>query len=221
MKKRKDWRENMNDAVLCIFTKAPIPGQVKTRLIPTLGKEGACKLYEELILNTLRLSSVLGFAEVRLYCTPTTTHPFLKTCADKFDIQLHLQEGDDLGARMDKALSDSLDKFDNALVIGCDCPWMQKRDLEQALAVLSVEKRVVLGPATDGGYYLLGLSSSMPFLFEDMPWGQASVLRETKERLRSAGVNWSELDERRDLDRPEDIIEYRKLTASTKKVTVR
>ena len=205
----------MNDAVLCIFTKSPIPGQVKTRLIPALGKEGACKLYEDLIINTLKLAMTIGFAEVRLYCTPSITHPFLKACADKFDVQLHLQEGDDLGARMDNALSDSLDKFDYALVIGCDCPWMKNEDLQQALMLLSTGQKVVLGPAADGGYYLLGLDSSMPFLFKNMRWGEPSVLSETKERLKNAGLSWSELDEHRDLDRPEDLIEYKKLTATS------
>jgi rSAM/selenodomain-associated transferase 1 len=202
----------MNDTVLCIFTKSPIPGQVKTRLIPALGKEDACKLYEELVVNTLKLATTIGFTEVRLYCTPSTTHPFFKACADKYDVQLHLQEGDDLGARMDKALTDSLGEFDYALVIGCDCPWMEKKDLQQALTTLSAGEKVVLGPALDGGYYLLGLDSSMPFLFKDMPWGEPSILRETKERLRSAGLSWSELEEHRDLDRPEDLIEYRKLS---------
>jgi rSAM/selenodomain-associated transferase 1 len=205
---------NNQDAVLCVFTKTPIAGNVKNRLIPSLGEEKACQLYQSLLTRTLETACSSGFTEIRLYCTPTTEHPFLQTCAKNYAVQLFLQKGDDLGARMDRALTDGLKEFSCAVVIGCDCPWLTLDDLEQAYRSLTKDKGVVLGPACDGGYYLLGLSSPHPMLFENMSWGDSSVLNETRRRLSKAGVSWSELTEHPDLDRPEDLIAYNQLVNS-------
>ncbi|MBT4889419.1 MAG: DUF2064 domain-containing protein, partial [Rhodospirillales bacterium] len=109
---------------------------------------------------------------------------------------------------------DGLKEFSCAVVIGCDCPWLTLDDLEQAYRRLTIDKEVVLGPASDGGYYLLGLSSPRPMLFENMSWGDSSVLNETRRRLSKAGLSWSELTEHPDLDRPEDLIAYNQLVNS-------
>jgi uncharacterized protein len=202
------------DGVLCVFTKAPVPGKVKTRLIPALGEEQAVELYRDLLTRTLTTACASNIARVRLYCTPTTDHPFLLECANNFDVQLCLQEGDDLGARMDNALTAGLTEFAYALVIGCDCPWLTSEDLNLASARLATETEVVLGPATDGGYYLLGLCSPQKGLFEAIPWGSPAVLAETRQRLAAAGTDWLELVEYPDLDRPEDLSAYEKLLSA-------
>jgi rSAM/selenodomain-associated transferase 1 len=126
-------------------------------------------------------------------------------------VQLYLQEGDDLGARMFNALSEGLKEFAYAIVIGCDCPWLTREDLELASDSLTGDKDAVLGPAVDGGYYLLGLNSAQNSLFENIPWGSASVLPETRRRLAEAGISWHELMEHPDLDRPEDLKAYEEL----------
>jgi len=201
------------EGVLCVFTKAPVPGQVKTRLIPTLGEARATELYQTLLTRTLKTACSSDIDQVRLYCTPTTDHPELIEYANKFDIELCLQQGEDLGARMCKALEDGLEEFDYALVLGCDCPWLKTEDLNLAYNNLSTKKEVVLGPAEDGGYYLLGLRSPKNFLFENMPWGGPDILQQTRKRLREAAINWFEIAEYPDLDVPEDLPAYERLLA--------
>ena len=199
--------------VLCVFTKAPEPGQVKTRLIPALGKTAATELYQSLLTRTLATACSSGLVLVRLYCTPTTEHPFLQKCANDFNVELRLQEGGDLGARMSNALEAGLDEFDFALVLGCDCPWLKKTDLKLAYSKLSSGAEVVLGPAADGGYYLLGLCALENKLFENIPWGSSSVLSETRQCLSDMSMDCFELKEYSDLDVPEDLPAYEKLIA--------
>ena len=198
---------------MCVFTKAPVPGQVKTRLIPTLGEARATELYQTLLTRTLETACSSDIDQVRLYCTPTTDHPELIGYAKKFDIELWLQQGDDLGARMCKAMEDSLAEFDYALVLGCDCPWLKTEDLNLAYNKLASNKDVVLGPAEDGGYYLLGFRSSNKILFENMSWGGPDILQETRRRLRIAAIDWFEIAEYPDLDVPEDLPAYERLLA--------
>ncbi len=202
------------EGVLCVFTKAPVPGQVKTRLIPTLGEAKATELYQNLLTRTLKTACSSNIDQVRLYCTPTTDHPELIGYAKKFDIELWLQQGDDLGARMCKAIEDGLDEFDYALVLGCDCPWLKTEDLNLAYHKLASNKDVVLGPAEDGGYYLLGFRSLNKILFENMSWGGPDILQETRRRLRIAAIDWFEIAEYPDLDVPEDLPAYERLLAN-------
>ncbi len=197
--------------VLCVFSKAPVPGQVKTRLIPALGEEKTNELYRSLLTRTLTTACSSSIACVRLYCTPTTEHPFLQTCAENFDVQLYLQRGRDLGEKMCNALNEGLNEFAYALVIGCDCPWLTTQDIDLACTHLATDNEAVLGPATDGGYYLLGLCSVQKSLFEDISWGGPTVLAETRQGLADAAISWYELPEYRDLDRPEDLPAYERL----------
>ena len=197
--------------VLCIFSKAPVPGKVKTRLIPALGETAATELYQRLLIGTLKTACSSNISQVRLYCTPSITHPVLQECAQEFDIELHLQKGPELGTRMSQALSEGLYDFDYALVLGCDCPWLKISDLNEAYTRLAEGTEVVLGPAEDGGYYLLGLRSRQNHLFENMSWGKSNVLKETRLRLLGASIDWDEINEYPDLDLPEDLPAYNKL----------
>ena len=192
--------------VLCLFTRTPEAGRVKTRLIPALGEAGATKLYRDLLNTTLQTAVASGVDTIRLYCWPDIEHPFLRDCVKEFPIQLWVQEGEDLGERMNRALSQGLRDFDYALVLGCDCPSVTAKDLDLACDALADGLDLVLGPAVDGGYYLLGLTSPCDFLFRDMSWGTSSVLSETRRRVAAAGLEWSELPTYRDIDRPEDLV---------------
>lgn len=195
------------DTALLVFAKAPVAGQVKTRLSPPLTPEEAARLHRTLVCRTLTNARGVPGIRPRLYCAPDTGHPFFQACAARFQVTLWLQRGADLGARMGQALREALTDHRSALLVGCDCPDLGPVLLERARAAL-IHRDAVLGPALDGGYVLLGLSRYLPGLFQDIPWGGDRVLAISRQRLRQAGLDWHELSPLRDLDRPEDLAQY-------------
>lgn len=192
------------NARLQVFAKAPLPGLAKTRLIPALGAEGAAALQQRLIRHTLATAARSGLATA-LWCHPDTAHPFFAVCAGEFTVDLRAQQGRDLGERMHHALCSGLAGDGVALLIGTDCPALAAADLRAAANALTADCDAVLGPAADGGYYLIGLRRPLPTLFHDMPWGTADVLARSRDRLRAAGLHWHELPLRHDIDTPDDL----------------
>ncbi|MGH8508029.1 MAG: TIGR04282 family arsenosugar biosynthesis glycosyltransferase [Gammaproteobacteria bacterium] len=200
-------------SVLQVFAKAPIPGQVKTRLISALGVNRATHLYMRLVHHTLITAKHSSFERVELWCFPTTTHDFFSHCSRTYGISLRTQEGLDLGVRMAHALSDGLASHDSAVLIGSDCPALTSTDLDRSARLLSEGYDAVLGPAQDGGYFLIGLTKISPFLFKDIQWGTDGVLALTRTRLSALMWRWRELPERWDLDRPDDLLKFARTPA--------
>jgi rSAM/selenodomain-associated transferase 1 len=190
---------------LLVFAKAPIPGQVKTRLIPSMGATSAASLHEKLVFHSLKTVTNSGLGPVELWCTPSEEHPFFKLCAEKFQLELHKQTDGEIGKRMAYAFDHTLRKVPSALLIGTDCPSLTQDDLKEAAEVLAQGMDAVIGPAEDGGYVLLGLHRFTPKLFAGISWGTDLVFKETRERLRVWRWRWHELKERWDVDRPEDL----------------
>lgn len=197
------------DSRVLLFAKAPVPGRVKTRLIPLLGSRGAALLYRRLLESTTALVAGSGLAPVQCCCSPAVDHPCFAQLATRHRLQLTRQTGEDLGARMMNAAGEALSGCGSVLLIGADCPALQPRHLEQALEWLQQGADAVLGPAQDGGYVLLGLTRVAPELFREMPWGGDRVLAKTRQRLRELGWTWRELEQLWDVDRPEDVVRYR------------
>lgn len=195
---------------LLVFAKAPVPGEVKTRLIPALGAAGAAALHERLVDRALATAVAAAVGPVELCCTPDDPHPALAALARVHGAALAAQGPGDLGDRMHAALSRALAGAPAAIVIGSDCPALAPQHLREAAAALAGHD-AVLQPAEDGGYVLVGLSRPAPAIFEGIRWGEATVMADTRERLRGAGLRWKEMPERWDVDRPED---YRRLLAS-------
>ncbi len=196
----------MRDEVrLLVFARAPVPGRAKTRLIPALGEAGAARLAARLAEQTLSRVRDWNLCPVELWCDPDRHHPFFALCRRRFGVALHDQQGPDLGARMHHALADALGRAQAAVLIGTDCTALQRADIQQAIAALADGRDAVLGPAEDGGYYLIGLRRPEPRLFERIGWGGDTVLAQTRHRLRALGLSWAELAARPDLDRPEDL----------------
>ena len=191
---------------ILIMAKAPIPGQAKTRLIPALGEEGAAQLHQQLVLRLLEALSSAEIAPIQLWCSPDESHPFFQDCAQRYPLNLHRQQGDDLGQRMAHALESALHEADAAMVIGCDIPQLGPTQLRQACHWLEQGNDAVLGPSEDGGYYLLGLRSTAEELFSEIPWGSAQVAELTRVRLRTLGWQWRELESLWDVDRKEDLL---------------
>ncbi len=196
-----------------VFCKAPIPGQVKTRLIPKLNAEQAAELHIELSIKTIQRAVLSNLCPVELWCTPTIGHDFFIMAEATYPLLLKLQQGDDLGGRMHRAFCSALTGYTHALLMGCDCPSLTEFDLEQALMALTQGNDIVLAPAEDGGYVLIGLNQPQPGLFTDMPWGTGLVLNETRKRIGRYKLRSYELGEQWDLDTPEDLERYRLLNS--------
>lgn len=195
-----------SDAVVLVFAKAPIPGAVKTRLIPVLGAAAAARLHERLLENTLAVATDAALAPVELWCSPTSTHPVFEEHRRTLDISLRDQQGADLGERMSFAISQSLRTRQIALLIGTDCPDLSPDYLHSAYGALRSGHDVVVGPAEDGGYVLIGLRRPAPELFSRIEWGRDSVLEQTRKRLAGLHLRWHELPTRWDVDRPADLV---------------
>jgi len=197
------------NSVLMIFCKAPVPGQVKTRLMPELTAEQAAKLHIELSLKTLQRAVLGKLCPVQLWCTPSTDHEFFSEAKTAYPLILKQQQGADLGERMHLAFCSALAGYSHALLMGCDCPSMTEQDLEQALMALNQDNEVVLAPAEDGGYVMIGLSRPHPELFENMDWGTDQVLAQTRAQIKRYKLRHYELNEQWDLDTPQDLQRYR------------
>lgn len=198
--------------ILQIFAKAPIPGQVKTRLIQKLGKQGATDLHQQLVQFCLQQFS--GSFSIQLWCTPDEHHPFFQACQADFSISLHRQKGADLGERMVYALASIAPA--PVVLIGSDCPSLTVQTIHDAFIALRQDNAVVLAPAEDGGYVLIGMQQVLSTLFTDIPWGTSQVLAQTRARLQNLGVRWQELPIQWDVDLPTDVerwLKHRKIVA--------
>ena len=200
------------DAVLMIFCKAPIAGQVKTRLTSELTAKQAMQVHIELTQRTLQLATLSHLCPVQLWCMPTTEHSFFTSASQTYHVMLQQQQGVDLGARMSNAFCLALESYSRALIIGCDCPSLTSQDLEEALIALDQGNCCVLAPAEDGGYVLIGLKQPHPELFDNMPWGTGLVYEQTCSRLKQNNLRYHALKQQWDLDTPEDLARYRALT---------
>jgi rSAM/selenodomain-associated transferase 1 len=192
------------DTLTIVFTKAPRAGEVKTRLIPLLGAEGAAALHRQLVHRTLVTAVDAGLGPVELHAAPDVSDPFLQDSAQRFGVALAPQQGRDLGARLAHAFDDGLARHRSVIIIGTDCPVLTAQHLCDAQAALARGNDAVLVPAEDGGYALIGLTRCDNRLFEGIAWGGATVLVATRERLRTLGWRWHELATLWDIDRPED-----------------
>lgn len=194
------------DARLLIFARAPRPGRVKTRLIPRLGDQGAADLHATLVRRTLHTATRAALCPIELWCDPVIDDPFFTSCKRDFPVTLHLQQGVDLGARMHHALADALTRSRAAVLTGSDCPALTPDRLTEAMEAL-IQKRtdVIFTPAEDGGYVLVGMRRVAPGLFDEIDWGSARVMAQTRARLRMHGYQWLETEPLPDLDTPADL----------------
>jgi rSAM/selenodomain-associated transferase 1 len=192
------------DARIIVFAKAPVPGQCKTRLIPALGEQGAAELHARLVWQALTTATQDDLCPVELWCADQADHPFFKQCQEHFAITIKQQQGSDVGLRMAHAFAETLNHCQRAACIGSDCPALQSDDLKQALTALE-QHDCVLKPADDGGYVLIGLRQAYSSVFENIAWGSAHVMEQTRIQLNRQQLSWQELPPTWDLDRPEEL----------------
>ncbi len=190
---------------LIIFAKAPIPGQVKKRLIPTLGANGAARLHQEMLEQKLLMAHDNQIAPLELYCWPDRYHPYFQEIQSRYPMQLHSQQGADLGERMADAMQRSINGQGSTVLIGTDSPPLDSTYLTQAFQTLQDGVEAVIGPAEDGGYILIGLSRFDRHIFDSIKWGNDEVYVQTLSKLIRLGYKYVELDTLWDVDRPEDL----------------
>ena len=165
---------------IAILAKAPIPGVVKTRLIPTIGAHAAAVLQERLTERAIATSLAAEVGPVTLWCSPDATHStFLKLVMQQRIVLKRQPEGD-LGARM---LAATAAGTGPVLVIGTDCPALTELHLRGAANALREGNDVTIIPAEDGGYVLIGTQMPQPAIFSGIAWGTNTVLAETRARI--------------------------------------
>lgn len=189
------------NALAVIFLKAPRVGLVKTRLGREIGYEKAAEVYRLLAEGQIRRMP-RGLSR-EIHYAPDDAGGEMASWLGAGEAY-RPQAAGDLGARLQEATGDALARgFDRVVVLGADCPALDARVLEDAFSRLD-SADVVLGPAGDGGYYLVGLRSPAPRLFEDIAWGTATVLATTLERVRELGRSCALLPVLADIDTADD-----------------
>ena len=194
-------RAQKNNALI-IFTRIAELGKVKTRLARSIGDEKALEVYRELIEHTRDVAKGLE-VDRRVYFTPSP--PDEHRIWDKKYFEYFQQSDGDLGERMSNAFKETFrDGYDKVVIIGCDCAELTTEILETSFKELN-NADVVIGPAIDGGYYLLGLHEHEPDLFIDKKWGSENVFEDTISDLIKKNKIWYELPILSDVDTEDDL----------------
>ncbi|MEK8022466.1 MAG: TIGR04282 family arsenosugar biosynthesis glycosyltransferase [Candidatus Hydrogenedentota bacterium] len=194
----------MNARVM-LFTRYPVPGATKTRLIPTLGAEGAAQLHRELTerIATCMQSPVLSDISMEVCYTGGSRDEMEEWLGPRFTYRAQC-EGD-LGDRLRDAFSAAfLEGHRVAIAIGSDVPGITPKIFRHAVDRLKFLDAII-GPASDGGYYLIGMNRFLPELFDEIAWGTETVFKETMSRVSSSSLTHEVLEELSDVDRPEDL----------------
>lgn len=188
---------------LLIFIKNPIKGKAKTRLAKTVGDEEALRIYKELLRHTRQVTEQVA-AKRHLY------YAYFIDTEDEWPItsfQKYLQQGGGLGERMTNAFRHAFQDAQKVVIIGSDCATLTPNLIEQAFEQLT-NHDFVIGPAEDGGYYLLGMQALMPFVFENVRWSSPTVLNQTIEHIKSHHKTYCLLPILSDIDTEADWKKY-------------
>src|SRR4051812_3182722 len=191
---------------LIVFTRFPVPGRVKTRLIPALGADGAAGLHRQLTLRTMRTAESLRkhrSSQLQVHFEGGNVSAMQHWLGDRNSFVA--QSSGHLGERMASVFRNAFQEgMTAAIIIGTDCPQLSPEILNKAFDALRASD-VVLGPAHDGGYYLIGLSRFIPEIFEEIAWGTERVLSQTLQALAGKGLQPVLLNRLPDIDQPEDL----------------
>lgn len=193
--------DEINKDLLIIFTRNIELGKCKTRLARRIGPEKALEIYRFLVKHTAEISRELAADKWVFY----SEYPEQEDLFENHIYEKYKQEGADLGTRMDKAFSKGFEKgYSRIVIIGSDIYDLDGNDLKSAFNSLE-DHDYVIGPAQDGGYYLLGMKERNTQVFKNKPWGTENVLQQTMNDLRDGTFRL--LDMRNDVDVYEDIVD--------------
>jgi len=197
-------------AALVIFAKAPIPGEVNTRLCPPLTPDEAATLHGSFVIDMLERTK-LAVATLQLSfhrylaCAPSSELVFFKIMEERQGVRLLDQVGEDLGQRIHRTSVDLFAKgYKQVIIVGTDVPTLPLSVYQDAFAMLG-RSDVVLGPALDGGYYLIGLTQPVEQLFTEVPWSTDQVLAVTQRKAKALGLSVGLTTTWRDVDTIADL----------------
>lgn len=209
----------MMNAVI-IFVKYPAEGNVKTRLGKSLGVEFAVRFYKAMAEHTFQVCLSLPKEEydiIVFYDKDDETEPVRDWIPG--DFQIRLQKGSDLGDKMKNAFELVFEKsYKKVTIIGTDCPDLNTGILLKSFREVS-KKNVMIGPSTDGGYYLLGMNRFYPFLFDDIEWSSTRVLTDTINKAKANNLSMFMLPELIDIDTEKDLEEWLSKTKKKNNMT--
>jgi rSAM/selenodomain-associated transferase 1 len=191
----------MGDDLLIIFVKNLVPGMVKTRLAEDVGMFMALDVYQELVNNTAKVVKKVNVDKIVFY----SEYVEVEDAFDADDIEYSIQHGNTLGERMQNAFQHAFDKgYSRVTIIGSDCYDLKKKHLEEAFDKLEIND-IVVGPAKDGGYYLLGLNGPCPALFEGKTYSHDKVFEELMKEAEELELEVHLLEKLNDIDTLEDM----------------
>lgn len=194
----------MSGTRIVIFAKAPVPGQVKTRLIPALGAAGAARLAYRMLLDTVGEAVAARLAIPELCTDPHPLEPEWAPFLPGEQLRFTAQGEGDLGERLARAAKRTILVGEHVLLIGTDCPALDRHRLREAALALQ-DHDAMIHPTEDGGYALLGLRKFDPSLFENIAWSTADVAATTIARIRALGWTLHVGATLRDVDVPADL----------------
>ena len=189
---------------IVIFAKAPVPGNVKTRLVPALGEIGAARLAHQMLLATIAEAEGAHLSIPELCTTPHPYDPDWKSFLPKAEIRYTDQGEGDLGERLARAAKRMILLGENILLIGTDCPALDRHKLRAAAEALLTHDAII-HPTLDGGYALLGLRRFDSSLFAGIGWSGPDVAADTIARIEALGWSLHIGETLRDIDEPEDL----------------
>ncbi len=190
--------------LLQVYARVPALGKVKTRLQPDLSPGQSLAIYHLLLERTLNMVAGLRDYQVELWLAGTDADPGVPDLIRDTGLPVHWQQGGDLGERLTHSFSQGLARAPAVVCIGVDCPDLDADYLAAAYAALAEPGDLVLGPADDGGYVLIGMRRLDGALFRQLEWGSEHVLQQTLIRAKSVGYRLHQLAVLRDIDRPAD-----------------
>ena len=193
-----------------IFTKAPIPGNVKTRLAREIGAEKATELHISMFEHILSVSDSLPNTDIEIWYTPAKSHPYFEKL-EELHFTTKQQTGEDLGYRMFAAIKEGLLNYENIVLVGSDCPAITTKHLKQAFDILTAGYPYTFIPATDGGFVLIGATEIKEAIFRGVKWGSPDVMKKIEENLILHNKSYRLLTPLQDIDRESDLEHIPKL----------
>lgn len=211
---------NNSQELLILFTRFPQPGSAKTRLIPLLGEQGAARLQRRMTEYMFALArEIREKRDVEVQVHYSGGHDTEVRHWVPAEFRLRPQCKGDLGKRLQSATNTAFaEGWGKIVVIGADCPYLTAEIMAEAFHQLQ-HADVVIGPALDGGYYLIGLRQQANCLWENVSWGTETVLRETSAHAINSGLSLAYLTPLADIDRPEDLTDLLQSAAAFPQVT--